>query len=65
MARIPVYWVSYGEALVPSWKPLFLLIMITFSGTFAGTVLLKRFSISSFRKVVSVIIILMGVYFIF
>jgi len=63
IARIPVYWVSYGEAVYGSWKSLLMLILVTFSGTFLGTALLKRFSVSGFRKVVSGIIILMGVYF--
>lgn len=63
ITRIPVYWISYGEAISQSWPPLLILMGVSFAGTFAGTVLLKRFSIISFRKVVSAIIVLMGVYF--
>ena len=65
IARIPVYWIAYGETLLGSWRPLFALICVSFAGTFVGTVLLKRFSVSGFRKAVSVIIVLMGVYFLF
>ena len=65
MARIPVYWISYGEAVSESWKPLLILVLVTFAGTFLGTALLKRFSISGFRKAVSGIIVLMGFYFVF
>ena len=62
IVRIPVYWMSYEGAIFDA-RTLILLIVVTFAGTFTGSLLLKRFSASGFKKSVSVLVILMGVYF--
>lgn len=61
LSRIPVYWVSYGDAFLDSWFQLLILVGVSFSGTLFGTLLLKRFSIEGFKKFVAGAIVLMGI----
>ncbi|MBI4395108.1 MAG: sulfite exporter TauE/SafE family protein [Candidatus Omnitrophica bacterium] len=65
LVRIPIYWLSYASSLQQAWPSLIILIGFTFLGTLFGNFLLKRFSLSHFRKFVAGIIILMGIYLIF
>ncbi|MBI4372363.1 MAG: sulfite exporter TauE/SafE family protein [Candidatus Omnitrophica bacterium] len=63
--RIPIYSISYASSLQQAWPSLIILIGFTFLGTLFGSFLLKRFSISHFRKFVASIIVFMGIYLIF
>lgn len=65
LIRIPIYWFSYAHTLVSSWTVLIPIVAVAFLGTWAGKLLLGRFSISQFRKSVAAFIILIGIYFIF
>ena len=61
--RIPVYLVSYSDIFLGSWKFLLVLVSATFFGTLFGSSLLKRFSLSNFRKFVAAAVIFIGIYF--
>jgi hypothetical protein len=63
VVRIPVYLASYSGIFAKSWQLLVSVAVVTFLGTLFGNQLLKRFSFSSFRKLVAYVVILMGIYF--
>ena len=65
LTRIPIYWISYSSLLARSSSFVISMILVTFAGTIAGRLLLNRFSVDVFRRIVAVWILIMGIYFIF
>ena len=63
LVRIPVYMASYAPAMKETSGLLLVLLSVTFLGTLSGNVLLRRFPLSHFKKLVAALITLMGLYF--
>lgn len=60
--RIPVYWFSQKQIYNAASVSLLWILLITFSGTFLGTYLLKFFSPANFKKFVSALILFFAIY---
>jgi len=61
-ARIPVYLATEGAALAPHWPLIALLAVGAIVGTLAGGWTLRRMSDAVFRRVVGVMLLVLGVY---
>lgn len=61
-ARIPVYLVTQGSNLAPHWPLIALLAVGAVVGTVVGGRVLRRMSEPAFRRVVGVLLLLLGVY---
>jgi len=61
-ARIPVYLVTEGAELAPHWPLIALLALGAIAGTLLGGWTLRRMSEEVFRRVVGVLLLVLGVY---
>jgi uncharacterized membrane protein YfcA len=64
VARVPVYLATQGKDIAGAWRPLVLAIVCVVIGTAAGARLLSHVPEWIFRRVVAVLLILLGVYMI-
>lgn len=60
-ARLPVYLATEGRALLPLWPSIVLMSVAAVVGTFIGRKLLTRVSEKVFRRLVSILILLLGI----
>ena len=61
-ARIPVYLATQGAALAPHWPLMAMLAVGAIVGTLLGGWTLRRMSDAAFRRVVGVLLVVLGVY---
>ncbi len=61
-ARIPVYFVTQGADLAPQWPLIFLLAIGAIVGTVLGGSALRRMNDAVFRRVVGVLLLVLGAY---
>lgn len=61
LIRIPVYWFSQKDIYASASLSILWIILVTFSGTWAGSYLLKFFSPSHFKKFVSFMILALAI----
>jgi uncharacterized membrane protein YfcA len=61
-ARIPVYLVTQGAEIAPHWPLIALLAIAAIVGTLLGERLLRRMDEALFRRVVGVLLLVLGVY---
>jgi uncharacterized membrane protein YfcA len=59
-ARVPVYLVTHGEEIVEAWPYVGTAVVGVIAGTLVGHRLLKQIPETTFRKVVSVVLLLLG-----
>ena len=62
LSRIPVYLLEHSEQFEQMGEQLLLLIGVAFAGTLLGKQLLRSISLEKFRAIVSVFIMLFGIY---
>lgn len=62
VARLPVYLVTEGRAIALLWRPLLLATIAVMIGTALGARLLRRIPQGAFRRVVAVLLLLLGIY---
>jgi uncharacterized membrane protein YfcA len=60
-ARMPVYWISEHEQIAEMWPVVFLATLGVVAGTVAGGRVLTRVPEHRFRRVVGIIVLLLGV----
>ncbi|ODS33178.1 MAG: hypothetical protein SCARUB_01656 [Candidatus Scalindua rubra] len=60
-SRIPLYMIHYKQLLFDEWKTLAIVTSIAFLGTIIGKRLLKRVSLGNFKKVVAVMVVILGI----
>jgi hypothetical protein len=61
-ARIPVYLATQGAEIAPHWPLVLLLAIGAVTGTLLGGRLLRRMDESVFRRVVGVLLLVLGAY---
>jgi uncharacterized protein len=62
LARVPVYLVTQGEGIFQSWIILIIAAVGVVAGTFAGARLLDRIAERSFKRVVSLLVLGLGIF---
>lgn len=61
VSRIPVYLIYHHQLLLDKWKILSVVTIVTFIGTIIGKRLLKRVSLENFKKLVAVMVVILGI----
>jgi len=61
-ARLPVYLATQGHEIAGLWRPLLLATAAIMVGTILGTRLLSRLPNHAFRRVVAILLLLLGLY---
>jgi uncharacterized protein len=62
VARMPVYLINEGRAVINLWVPIAVAIIATIAGTVLGKLYLVRLSQSVFRRTVASLLLILGVY---
>ncbi len=60
-SRIPVYLIYHHQLLLGKWKVLSVVTIVTFIGTIIGRRLLRRVSLKNFKKLVAVMVVILGI----
>jgi uncharacterized membrane protein YfcA len=63
-ARLPVYLVTQGSDILALWQPLLLATLGVIVGTVLGAGLLKRIPQTLFRRVIAILLFVLGIYMI-
>ena len=62
VARLPVYLATQGREIAALWQPLLVATVAVIVGTAVGTRVLRRLPQQAFRRMVAVLLVLLGIY---
>jgi hypothetical protein len=64
-ARVPVYFIIERERILESWPIVIIATIAVVVGTFVGALLLHRIAENTFKRIVSVLILGLGIFMLF